>query len=440
MFDGHSYNKGGRILHMLRTYLGDDLFFQGLNKYLTTNAYQSAEIHNLRLAMEEVSGEDLNWFFNQWFLGKGHPVIFTEQEINNENKTVTISVQQAQSFDVFRLPIKYAVWDSEGKHSYEVVLDSVNQKFTFPFKGKLENVLLDDDQHLLAKVYEEKPDAHFIHQYYNASAYRAKATALKRLSKSGTKEANAVLMDALNAPFWGIRTQALSYIKNIDGIDFSQLTASLKSILANEKKSQVRKAAVELLSNLDKTEGISIIRKIINQDSSLLVLGSALNELKDIDTVAALTIARELSQSSEIELRVGAAEIMGEYGSTQDKYFVESLIEDNKVKDYNSLRTLLAYAYYVIRNGSSAMDNAPKILAYSKEHNNKYVDWYYGLIVDRFLEIIGEESGQIDAELESLNIDKDARAIQLLKDKKSKLDDLYNRISPFAETENTEEK
>jgi len=110
------------------------------------------------------------------------------------------------------------------------------------------------------------------------------------------------------------------------------------------------------------------------------------------------------------------------------------------VKDYNSLRTLLAYAYYVIRNGSSAMDNAPKILAYSKEHNNKYVDWYYGLIVDRFLEIIGEESGQIDAELESLNIDKDARAIQLLKDKKSKLDDLYNRISPFAETENTEEK
>jgi aminopeptidase N len=55
MFDGHSYNKGGRILHMLRNHLGDDAFFQGLNKYLTTNAYKSAEVHNLRLAMEEVS-------------------------------------------------------------------------------------------------------------------------------------------------------------------------------------------------------------------------------------------------------------------------------------------------------------------------------------------------------------------------------------------------
>ena len=55
MFDGHSYNKGGRILHMLRGYLGDEIFFQGLNKYLTANAYKSAEVHNLRLAMEEVS-------------------------------------------------------------------------------------------------------------------------------------------------------------------------------------------------------------------------------------------------------------------------------------------------------------------------------------------------------------------------------------------------
>ena len=70
MFDGHSYNKGGRILHMLRAYLGDKAFFKGLNKYLTDNKYTAAEVHHLRMAFEEVSGEDLNWFFNQWFLGK----------------------------------------------------------------------------------------------------------------------------------------------------------------------------------------------------------------------------------------------------------------------------------------------------------------------------------------------------------------------------------
>jgi len=66
MFDAVSYNKGGRILHMLRNFLGDSAFFKGLNLYLSSNKFKSAEAQQLRLALEEVSGRDLNWFFNQW--------------------------------------------------------------------------------------------------------------------------------------------------------------------------------------------------------------------------------------------------------------------------------------------------------------------------------------------------------------------------------------
>jgi len=73
MFDSHSYNKGGSVLHVLRNYLGDEAFFLGLNRYLNKNSFQSVEAHHLRLAFEEVTGKDLNWFFNQWFFEKGHP-------------------------------------------------------------------------------------------------------------------------------------------------------------------------------------------------------------------------------------------------------------------------------------------------------------------------------------------------------------------------------
>src|SRR5690606_29965928 len=59
MFDANSYNKGALILHMLRKYLGDEVFFASLNLYLTRHQYQAVEIHQLRLAFEEVSGEDL---------------------------------------------------------------------------------------------------------------------------------------------------------------------------------------------------------------------------------------------------------------------------------------------------------------------------------------------------------------------------------------------
>ncbi len=441
MFDGHSYNKGGRILHMLRNHLGDEAFFQGLNKYLTSNAYKSAEVHNLRLAMEEVSGEDLNWFFNQWFLGKGHPVIFTEQEINQEQQTVTLRIQQAQSFDVFRLPVKIALWDETGKHSYSVVLDSTNQQFTFPFKGKLANVLLDEEQMLLAKVYEEKPTAQYIHQFNNADKFRAKSTALKHIAKSTDPEKTTILVNALNANFWGIRSEALGYLKDIeDAAKQPSYKTSLKKIIESDPKSKVRNAAVSALSTLENNEAIAIIRKVLKQDSSLMVLGNALNELKEIDTVQALTLARELSSSAEIELQVGAAEIMGEYGNTQDLPFIENLIKSIKVKDYNKLRTLLAYAYFVIRKGSDAMVHSQDILSYVKSNGNQYTGWYYDLIVERFLAILGEESEQLTAEIESLNPQKDSATILVLSNKKTKLEDLYNRLSIFVETEETEEK
>ena len=441
MFDGHSYNKGGRILHMLRNHLGDDAFFQGLNKYLTTNAYKSAEVHNLRLAMEEVSGEDLNWFFNQWFLGKGHPVIFTEQEINQEQQTVTIRVQQAQSFDVFRLPVKIALWDEEGKHSYSVVLDSTNQQFTFPFKGKIANILLDEEQMLLAKVYEEKPTAQYIHQFNNADKFRAKSTALKHIAKSTDPEKTNVLVNALNAKFWGIRAEALNYLKDVeDAAKQPSYKTSLKKIIESDPKSKVRNAAVSALSTLEDNEAIAIIRRVLKQDSSLMVLGNALNELKEIDTVQALTLARELSSAEEIELQVGAAEIMGEYGHTSDLTFIENLIKSAKVKDYNKLRTLLAYAYFVIRKGSDAMVNSEDLLSYVKSNGNQYTGWYYDLIVERFMAILGEESEQITAEIESLNPQKDNATILVLSNKKTKLEDLYNRLSVFVETEAIEEK
>ncbi|RYY67768.1 MAG: M1 family peptidase, partial [Chitinophagaceae bacterium] len=54
MFDAVSYNKGGRILHMLRNYVGDDAFFKSLNNYLTTNKFKAGEAGQLRLAFEEV--------------------------------------------------------------------------------------------------------------------------------------------------------------------------------------------------------------------------------------------------------------------------------------------------------------------------------------------------------------------------------------------------
>lgn len=106
MFDNVSYQKGALILHMLRNFLGDTIFRKGLKKYLTDFRFQSAEAVNLRLCMEAVSGKDLNWFFDQWYLGKGHPEIVLSFSSKIPREPIHLYIQQTQTYrNCFNFPI-----------------------------------------------------------------------------------------------------------------------------------------------------------------------------------------------------------------------------------------------------------------------------------------------------------------------------------------------
>ena len=71
LFDRHSYEKGSLVLGMLRDELGDEPFFRGARLYLARHAEGFADTHEFRRAMEDASGRDLNWFFDQWvFAGR----------------------------------------------------------------------------------------------------------------------------------------------------------------------------------------------------------------------------------------------------------------------------------------------------------------------------------------------------------------------------------
>lgn len=95
VFDDVSYQKGACILHMLRYELGEEVFRAGLQQYLKTKAYQSAEIDELRLAFETVSGRDLHWFFNQWYFDAEHPKL--QLYFAEKNQEQFLQIQQTQT-------------------------------------------------------------------------------------------------------------------------------------------------------------------------------------------------------------------------------------------------------------------------------------------------------------------------------------------------------
>ena len=94
---------------MLRNYVGDSAFFKSLNLYLTKHKYSNAEAQDLRLAFEEVTGKDLNWFFNEWYYGNGHPKLDINYDYDAAGKTAKVFIKQTQSgnHSGFRLPLMF---------------------------------------------------------------------------------------------------------------------------------------------------------------------------------------------------------------------------------------------------------------------------------------------------------------------------------------------
>src|SRR5213079_3413604 len=66
MFDNYAYPGGGSILHMLRKHLGEENWWKAINLYLKTNAHQPVSTEDFRIAVEEATGQSMDWFFDQW--------------------------------------------------------------------------------------------------------------------------------------------------------------------------------------------------------------------------------------------------------------------------------------------------------------------------------------------------------------------------------------
>ena len=202
VFDRHSYQKGGRILHMLRSYTGDDAFFEALHVYLNKYRFSTAEAHDLRLVFEQVTGEDLNWFFNQWFFDKGHPVLRITHGWDSSTLSATLKVEQLQDLNntpLYRLPVDVDLYTSKGVVRHRVNVSSVEETFSFPLSEKPFLVNFDSKKSLLCVKEEVKPESEWIYQYHHAPLYLDR---LEALNKIGTPaDADGAQADAIRNAF-----------------------------------------------------------------------------------------------------------------------------------------------------------------------------------------------------------------------------------------------
>ena len=277
MFDAVSYNKGGAILHMLRNYLGDEAFFAGLKKYLTDYRFKAAEAHQLRLTLEEVSGKDLNWFFNQWFYGSGHPKIQVSYDYNTLERTVTVNFIQSQ-VDEFQFPMAIDIYENETKTRHNVFVDGRDASFKFAFQSKSPDLIqINADGVLLADFFENKVLSDYIFQLKNAKYYDHRREALVEVAKSqDQKKAFNAVADAMNDNNYKMRILALENIDLINKWSKKNVIDRIKRIADMDKKTLVQAAAIETLGKLTDPELKPIFDKAL-QSESYNVLGKSLS-------------------------------------------------------------------------------------------------------------------------------------------------------------------
>lgn len=350
MFDAHSYQKGGRILHMLRNYVGDDAFFAALKKYLTDHKYTDVEMHELRIAFEDVTGEDLNWFFNQWFFSSGHPVLDINYNYNDSLKKQYVIIEQMQNLNttpIFKLPFAIDVYTSTGRERHNIVLDKVKQTFEFNTNEKPFLVNVDADKMLLCEKVDNKDSiSNWVALYNNATNYLDRYEAIKKLSKSNDHQAVNVITKALDDSYYNIVRITLKGIKKAVRLNEDNIKPKLFDLAISHKNSKVRGDAITTINRYFKEDELAEKTYIqALKDSSYYVIGKALKALAKVNEKEALNQAKSLENEKSSAILNSIASLYASYGNENNFSFYEKA--NKKVGSYDRFDFMASYAKYI---------------------------------------------------------------------------------------------
>ncbi len=392
MFDVVSYQKGGRVLHMLRKYVGDEAFFKSLQLYLTKNKFKNVEIHNLRLAFEEVTGEDLNWFFNQWFLGAGHPILTINYEYDVEHKNVKVLVEQKQDSTtsrLFKLPVDIDIYSNgEVKHK-KVIIEKSHETFSFKSDAPIDLINIDADKMLLASITDMKPMEEYYFMLLHAPLFMDKSIAsdgiISNMPDTSNKDIAASISFCLNHEFWGVREIGLDMLDKLNVKDRTVYADKILAIAQHDKKSLLRSSAIQLLRGIDEAKYKNEFINATN-DSSYMVVGSAIGAISESDPDLALKIADGYKNSKNGNLQSMYAGLIAEHGKGDYVSYFESTFGKY---GFNKFSILNSYGMYLKRSDSTIVLKAiPGLKAYYSKA--KEADMYSKFMMDRILSLASE--------------------------------------------------
>ena len=381
VFDTYAYPRGGAVLHMLRKTLGEDNWWRAINYYLRKYANQPVETEQFRIAIEESTGQAMDWFFDEWLYRMGHPIFRVTQDYDPATKALKLSVEQLQTIDnssqfpqvaLFQTPVEIEIGTASGTRLERVqILPKKEQSFTLAVDSKPLLVNFDYRGTLIKEVLFDKTTEDLAYQLTRDEDVLGRVWALGQLASRVTAptipeiEKQRIAGDIANAvtrdKFWGVRVDAATALANVkDPRARAALVAATR-----DPNARVRARAVTSLASSKDPSLASFYEKLLSDASyavikaAALALGetqppgsyealtkllnipswrdnikiSALSGLAALRDKRALGVAfRYAEKGNQAQVRAAALRLLGRIGGDDPKAF--TIISDTATKAF----------------------------------------------------------------------------------------------------------
>jgi aminopeptidase N len=279
-FDSHTYPKGACMLHLLRYILGDDTFFRTLSTFLHQNEFEPVDTYDLMKTVKEVSGKNMDWFFEQYIFSPGHPVFEVTKSWNESMKKLTVTVEQKQDtlpgVPVYTIPVNFGFVFPDRKIVREIWLKNKVETIDFEFASEPLLVRFDEGNWLLKEITFKKSLQELIYQAENDDMI-GRLTAVNELRSFSSENSVREVWTKLAAldEFWAVRQAALENIgKYPDKKSVDLYKACLK-----DNNSKVMVSAIRILGDLKDPKFIKLFENAFRTADSYAVQAESLRSI-----------------------------------------------------------------------------------------------------------------------------------------------------------------
>jgi len=300
VFDTYAYPRGGAVLHMLRTILGEENWWRAINHYLTKYAHQPVETEQFRIAIEESTGRPMDWFFDQWLYKMGHPIFHVTQDYDPASKSLMLNVRQEQHPDrdsqypqvaFFQTPVDIEIQTASNMRVERVQIEPKEEQI-LKFQVDSEPLLVNFDygSTIIKELIFNKTTGQLLFQLAQDQDVLGRIWALQQLGArmNDTKVPaadRATIIKAISDAtakdqFWGTRLEAVMALNGTKEANDALLAAT------RDENARVRAKAVTSLA-ATKDPGLADAYQRLLNDPSYGVIRAAATALGQTKTPAA---------------------------------------------------------------------------------------------------------------------------------------------------------